>query len=107
MDRDRTVPPHELKIPLKVELDGDVVRLTPPSTDTGSIIKLAKPLGVRPSPRAVIQARTVIRELLEKTFQGKAIETSAIHKLGDDEDAPELRTTSVHVQDGWLSIGIE
>ena len=107
MDRNRTVPPHELKIPLKVELDGDVVRLIPPSTETSSIVKLAKPLGVRPSPRAVIQARTVIRELLEKTFQGKDIETTAVHHLGEGDGALELRTTAVQIQDGWLSIGVE
>ncbi len=105
-DKDRTVPRHLLEIPLGIELrDGELV-LIPPKTDTRSIIGLRPQLiEGRASPRSVIQARTVIRELLEKTFPEPTIpvDSNLELKMGDGSNL-RLRLTRFDTTDGWLTV---
>ncbi|APZ92180.1 hypothetical protein [Fuerstiella marisgermanici] len=106
LDKDRTVPRHLLEIPMGIELRNGQLVLIPPETDTRSVIALRPQLiEGRASPRTVIQARTVIKELLEKTFTEPEIEVdSNLDLVMGDGTNLRLQITRFEPNDGWLTV---
>lgn len=105
-DRDRTVPKHLLEIPLTITLKDGKLLLIPPKTGTRDILAL-KPKAIegRSSPRSVIQARAVLKELLDKTFKEPEINLDSEVEL-DLADGTNLRlgVTAFQLSDGWLTM---
>lgn len=108
-DRDRTVEKHLLEIPIGIKVEGNQVVLTPPGTTTRDIVGLKSgPLVGRASPRTVIQARKVIQELLQKTFQEPTITRDASFSVElSEENTIDLAITAIEISDGWLTLVME
>lgn len=105
-EKNRTVPPTMLAIPLGVAVRDGVVVLTPPGTTTRDIVAL-KPRSLDGSSSPVA-ARVVIKELLEKTFPEPTVEVDPNLELDlADGSSLQLTTTDMSVMDGWLTVIME
>ncbi|GAB5440847.1 MAG: hypothetical protein Fues2KO_11960 [Fuerstiella sp.] len=105
-EKNKTVPPTLLQIPLGVTVENGTVVVTPPGTTTRDIIAL-RPRSLDGQSSAV-QARVVIKELLEKTFPEPTIDVDPNLELElADGSKLNLTTTGLDVMDGWLTVIME
>lgn len=102
---DRRIPRHSFEIPVGIELRDGGLYLIPPKTDTKGILSI-KPRAIedKSSLRTVIQARSIAKELLDKTFKEPEIEVDANTEIdmGDGTNL-RLRATRVELTDGWVT----
>lgn len=106
---DRKIPRHSFEIPVGIELRDSGLFLLPPATDTKGILSL-KPKAIEgnSSLRTVIQARSIAKELLDKTFKEPLIEVDANTEVDmGDGTKLRLRATRFQMSDGWVTAVLE
>lgn len=102
---DRKIPRHSFEIPVGIELRDGALFLISPATDTKGILSL-KPKAIegKSSLRTVIQARSIAKELLDKTFKEPLIEVDANKEVDmGDGTTLRLRATRFQMSDGWVT----
>lgn len=108
-DKERLIPRHKFEIPLKLELSGGQIVLTPPDTDAGGALSLRpQPIEGGRSLRGVAQARAVALELLKKTFKDPVTYLSSMVQIQLPDNGPlNLQITDFDISDGWLTVVFE
>lgn len=107
--QDRRIPRHSFEIPVGIEIRDGELMLIPPPTDTKGIVAI-RPQAIegRSSIRSVVQARTIAKELLDKTFQNGPVKVDPNLDLTlGDGSTLRLRLTEFQMTDGWITAVLE
>ena len=102
---DRKIPRHSFEIPVGIELRDGSLFVISPATDTKGILSI-KPRAIegKSSLRNVVQARSIAKELLEKTFKEPLTEVDANTEIDmGDGTKLRLRATRFQMSDGWFT----